>query len=58
MSKGSKKLEQQWRWREIEDAINNIFVLDSHRDSWNVPVIYETSLLRVLKRQLKNPPPR
>ena len=45
--------KNKYTWDEIKDAIENIYVLDSHKDSWNVSVVYQDQLLRVLKRQLK-----
>ena len=47
-----KKINK-YTWNEIKDAIENIYALDSHKDSWNVSVVYQDQLLRVLKRQLK-----
>ena len=47
------KKTNKYTWNEIKDAIENIYALDSHKDSWNVSVVYQDQLLRVLKRQLK-----
>lgn len=50
--KNMKKKVKKYSWKEISRAVQEIYDRYHHRDSWNVRVIYQESMMYHLKRIL------
>ena len=52
------KKEIKYNWKEISKAIDSVWRSSSHKDDWNVPVIYKGMFKGYLKKKLSPRKPK
>lgn len=45
--------KEQYHWKQIKQVVEDIYAVESQKDSWGVAVVYLPELLKNLKRRLK-----